>query len=134
MVSVEDHIAITQMLNLYGHLVDYREWHRMHEVFTEDAVFDGSSMGGARMEGLQQLVASFSHPDASHPLAHHSTNIVIWQDADGTTRAQSKGFGPRPDPSASRTVTYKDVLKRTPEGWRIAERHSFVMEPRPNTL
>jgi hypothetical protein len=132
MVSIEDHIAITQVLNLYGHVVDYREWDRMKEIFAPDAVFDGSAMGGERMAGVDAIVASFSDAASSHPLAHHSTNVVIWQDAEGTTRSQSKGFGPRPDPADSRTVTYHDVLRRTPEGWRIAERRVFLMVPRPN--
>ena len=132
MVSLEDHIAITQVLNLYGHLVDHREWNRFGEVFAADGVFDGSIMGGEYMAGLEAIVSSFRDPAASHPLAHHSTNIVIWQDDDGTVRAQSKGFGPRPEANDSRTVTYKDVLRHTPQGWRIAERQVYVMLPRPN--
>lgn len=134
MLSVEDHIAITQVLNLYGHLVDHREWGRFGEVFADDAVFDATIMGGGRMEGLDTIVTSFRDPDASHPLAHHLSNIVLTPGEDGTVRAISKGFGPRPEASDSRAVTYRDVLRRTPEGWRIALRQSYVMVPRPNDV
>lgn len=132
MIKVEDHIEITQIINLYGHLIDNREWSRMGEVFVEDLVFDTADFGGGQTKGLAALVEGFSSEKANHPLAHHATNIIVWQDPDGTVRAQSKGYGPRPDPNDNRTTTYKDVLRHTPEGWRIAERSVYLMRPRPN--
>ena len=57
---------------------------------------------------------------------------MIWEDPDGTVRAQSKHFGPRPAGEESKSVTYKDVLRRTPNGWRLAERVAILMRPRPN--
>ncbi len=132
MMNIEDQIAITQLLNLYGHILDERAWTRMNELFVDDLLFDGSDVGGKPIRGLDALVARFREPQMSHPLAHHASNIVIWRDAAGVVRAASKGYGPRPDPAASRTVTYKDVLRETPQGWRIAERHVIAMRPRPN--
>jgi hypothetical protein len=132
MLAVEDHIAITQLLNLYGHVIDLREWDRLGEVFVEDLVFDPSQMGTERMEGLANLIARWSSEESNHPLAHHATNILIWEDPDGTVRAQSKGYGPRPG-GGGRTITYKDVVRRTPQGWRLARRTALVMNPRSNT-
>lgn len=131
MLSIEDKLDITQLLNLYGHVIDFREWDRLGEVFVDDLVFDATDLGGVRVEGLEALVARWSGPAANHPLAHHATNILMWEDPDGTVRTQSKGFGPRPD-SAGRTITYRDILRRTPQGWRIAERTAILMRPRPN--
>ena len=133
MLSIEDRLDITQLLNLYGHVIDLREWDRMGEVFVEDLVFDPSSLGMPRIEGLWNLVERWSSDSADHPLAHHATNIVMWEDPDGTVRTQSKGYGPRPD-RLGRTVTYKDILRRAPQGWRIAERVAILMSPRPNRL
>jgi hypothetical protein len=132
MLTVEDRLNIYEVMALYGHVIDFREWSRFKEVFVEDLVMDGTDLGGARMEGMANLIAQFSADEASHPLAHHTTNIVIWEDPDGTVRAQSKHFGPRPSGEFSKAVTYKDVLRRTPDGWRIAERVALLMRPRPN--
>ena len=134
MVSIEDHIAITQLVNLYGHVIDFREWDRLGEVFVEDLVFDATDLDPARepIHGLSNLVKRWSSPEANHPLAHHASNILIWEDPDGTVRSQSKGYGPRPG-GEGRAVTYKDVLRRTPQGWRLARRTAILMRPRPNS-
>jgi hypothetical protein len=56
-----------------------------------------------------------------HPLAHHATNIIVSEDADGTVRAVSKGLGVGPQGRVG-SVVYRDILERTPQGWRFAER------------
>jgi hypothetical protein len=101
-------------------------------VFVDDLVFDATDLGSERIEGLDNLVMRWSRPDASHPLAHHATNILILEDLDGTVRTQSKGYGPRPE-GGGRTVTYRDILRRTPHGWRLAQRTAILMRPRPNS-
>ena len=43
--TAEDFIAIQQLLALHGHLIDGREFERLGELFTADAVYDVSARG-----------------------------------------------------------------------------------------
>jgi ketosteroid isomerase-like protein len=117
-LEVADILAINNLINSYGHIVDERQWSRMEELFTPDAVFDMTSFGPEVIHGLEALRTCFREVDG-HPLAHHATNILI--DADGDeVRVLSKGVSLRHGEMGS--TVYRDVLRKTPEGWRIAHR------------
>ena len=129
MLSTEDRLDITQIINLYGHVIDNRQWDRLEEILTEDIAFDSTGTGGAVVSGLEALRDRWVK-SRNHPLAHHAMNIVIWEDADGTVRAQSKGLGVGFKGRVG-SLTYYDVLRKTPAGWRIAARRSQTMQPQP---
>jgi len=121
-MDITDIVAIHQILALYGHLLDDRDWDRLSMVFTDDATFDASdSGGGPAVHSLNDLRAMFDNPRTMHPLAHHITNPYVWQDADGTVRARSKIVGILTEGRVG-SGSYFDTLVRTPEGWRIRER------------
>ena len=129
MLSVEDRLDIIQLLNWYGHIIDLRQWDRLDELFVEDLIFDSTDLGNERVHGRDALLDRWKK-SPRHPLAHHATNIVIWEDPDGSVRAQSKGVGVGFKGRVG-TLTYRDVLRRTPSGWRIAERVAVMMRPQP---
>jgi hypothetical protein len=56
-----------------------------------------------------------------HPLAHHATNIVITEAADGTVRVISKGIGVGRKGLVG-SVVYRDIVRKEEQGWRIAHR------------
>jgi len=116
----QDILAINNLINLYGHIIDERQWSRMGEIFTEDVIFDLRDFNGAVLNGLLVLRETFKDLDG-HPLAHHATNILI-DVADGAVRVQSKGIAMYPDHVGS--TVYRDVLRKTGQGWRIAHRVS----------
>ena len=121
-MKTDDIIEIHQILALYGHLLDDRDWERLSLVFTEDATFDASDAGGGKPAGsLEELRAAFDNPKTMHPLAHHITNPYVWQDADGTVRARSKIAGILSDGRVG-SGSYYDTLVRTDQGWRIRTR------------
>lgn len=117
-LAVGDVLAINNLINLYGHVVDDRQWSRMPELFTEDVFFDMTSFGPEPLYALEALTRCFRELDR-HPLAHHATNILIEPGPDGI-RATSKGVSLRHGEMGS--TVYRDRLRKTPEGWRIAER------------
>jgi hypothetical protein len=125
MPQVADILAIHQLLALYGHIIDERQWQRVGELFTPDAVYDMSDFGLGPVRGEAAIRELWSRPDAMHPLAHHATNIVISEDPDGTVRVLSKGLGLGAN-SRVGSVVYRDVVVRTAEGWRFAERKARV--------
>lgn len=118
MLDTHDLVVIQQLMAHYGHLVDAREFGRLGEIFSDDGVFDVSAHQAGRHEGLAAVIAFFER--ASHPLAHHSTNLYVLEDA-GRVRAWSKYAVPS-EGGRMFGGDYQDLLVHTPNGWRIRER------------
>ena len=121
MPDTADLLAIHELLALYGHIIDERQWERVGELFTATAVYDMRDFGLGVVHGAQAIREQWSRPDAMHPLAHHATNIIVSEDHDGTVRVLSKGLGVGPNGRVG-SVTYRDVVVRTSAGWRFATR------------
>jgi hypothetical protein len=128
-LSTGDIVEITQIVHLYGHILDGRLWHRLSDVFTDDGVFDlsleqGTSMGGRRFNGIAELRAMFEVVE--HAQAHHVSNAYVYEH-DGQVRALCKFFTPDTK-GRLHTGEYADRLVRTEYGWRI--QHRMVKERR----
>jgi len=130
MLEVADTLAIHELLALYGHVIDERAWARVEELFTERTVYDMREFGLGVVTGAAAIRALWSGPGAAHPLAHHATNIIVSQDADGTVRALSKGLGVGANGRVG-SVVYRDVLERTAAGWRFASRSGHLRRLSP---
>jgi hypothetical protein len=120
-LDTADHLALLRLVALYGHLVDGRAWSRLGEIFTSDVMFDSSAYGSPVRHSLEELQRDWADPTTPHPLAHHGTNVLIDPNADGSVTMVSKGIGVLAD-GRTRSVTYTDIVLRTPEGWRISSR------------
>jgi ketosteroid isomerase-like protein len=119
---------ILAIINLYGHVIDERQWSRMEELFTPDVVFDMTSFGPEVIHGLEALRTCFRDLDG-HPLAHHATNILI--DVDGCDAVvQSKGISLRHGEMGS--TVYRDQFRKNADGWRIA--HRIAIKRRYETI
>jgi 3-phenylpropionate/cinnamic acid dioxygenase small subunit len=123
-LDAKDLIDIQMMLGLYGHILDERDWDALDQVFTDDIVFDASDSGLGVMRGIPAIARAWKEPFDGHPLGHYMTNVVITEDEDGTVRARSKHLGTRVGQIT--LMTYADVVRRTPAGWRLAERVAKV--------
>ncbi len=122
MLTLEDKLAIHDLISLYGHVIDERQWERVSELFTAEARYDVSDFGAGVHGGADAIGRLWQDtPDAVHPLAHHATNVLVTEDSDGTVRVVSKGIGVRHD-GRTGSVVYRDVVVRSSAGWRIAER------------
>ncbi|MFF5302669.1 nuclear transport factor 2 family protein [Streptomyces sp. NPDC013161] len=120
-LTLEDRLAITELIALHGHLADEGELDRLAEVFTPDVEYDVTDFSQPTLTGLPQLVDAALALGAGNPVAHHVTNVVIEELPDGEIRARSKGLGIRTDGSCG-SVTYADTVVRVGSGWRIARR------------
>ena len=122
-LPADDVLAIQQLLALHGHLVDDGDLDRLDELFTPDAVYDVTAMSQGTLRGIAEFraVTEAFAGDERNPVGHHVTNIVIIEDADDTVTVRSKGFGVLRD-GRTASVVYDDVVVRTPDGWRVAER------------
>ncbi len=125
MLDVRDTVAIHELLALYGHIIDERQWARADELFTPRSVYDMREFGLGVVQGTAAIRELWSRPNAAHPLAHHATNILVSVDPDGTVRVLSKGLGVGPNGRVG-SVVYRDVVERTPQGWRFAVRTAHL--------
>ncbi|AHH16954.1 SnoaL-like domain-containing protein [Nocardia nova SH22a] len=130
MLTAEDRFAITDLINLHGHLTDNGDLDGWPALFADDIVYDVTAMGGEVMIGLDACRAAALALGDDNPVAHHVTNIVLNEVADGTVRALSKGFGVRTDGTTG-SVTYEDTIQRTANGWKITHR---IIRPRRKPL
>ena len=119
MLTADDLAEIHHVVAEYGHIVDDHDWDRAPEVFTEDFVFE---MGGDRpdLHGITDMIATFK---GRNTYAHHTTNVAVNEDADGTVHVHSKLLC-FPNKGMPFTGDYYDQMARTPDGWRIARRRS----------
>jgi hypothetical protein len=118
-LETRDLIEIQMLLARYGHVIDDRDWGAFDTIFTQDVVYDATDFGLGVMRGIPEIVDSWREP-FSHPLGHHTTNVVIAEDPDGTVRTRAKHIGPRAN--GITLVTYDDIVRKTASGWLIAQR------------
>lgn len=121
MLSYEDRIAITDLVNLHGHHADAGELDRMTELFTEDIVYDVTDVGFGVLQGRAALKKTALELGDGNPLGHHVTNVVITELPDGQVRVLSKAIAVKAD-GTSGSATYEDTAVRTSAGWRINHR------------
>lgn len=127
-LDVADIVAIHQLLALYGHAADAAKHlpvedaaqRRLDHVFTTDAVWDMTSSGGCRYEGIDAIRRMFSAPPPHHPPSHHTTNPYVYVEG-GVTRARSKWLVTDTEDRLTQGE-YHDVLVCGEVGWRIVER------------
>ena len=125
-LSATERLAIHELISLYGHLIDQRQFSQLNQIFTDDAVFDLSDYDGSCYHGLPAIQALMLG-SREHPLAHHATNVVVQGQAESVT-VISKGVGVGASGRVG-SVTYRDRLSRTPQGWRIQERCCALRRP-----
>jgi hypothetical protein len=119
-ITVADRLEINELAARYGFVIDDRDWDGLATVFTDDAVFVllGFPGGDVRLEGLTAIRDMMEH--GRHPVAHHVTNVLVDVGPDGVwMRSKIIGSGAK---GRVGSADYRDRLRRTGDGWRIAER------------
>jgi hypothetical protein len=118
-IEPQDYAEIAQLLARYCHIVDSCAWDRLGEIFAEDGSMTVTGIHDTH-RGTDALRELYS-VKMRHPLAHHSTSLVVL-DGDGTAaRTVSKWITVRAGGQAG-TGVYEDDLVRTTGGWRILRR------------
>jgi hypothetical protein len=122
MLSLEDRLAIMELIALHGHLVDNGRLDELNRVFAENVVHDLTAFG----LGIHQVLGCVREAAAAlgdaNPVGHHVTNIVIAEvKDDGTVVTRSKGIGIRVD-GTSGSVVYEDIVTKRVGAWRITSR------------
>ena len=121
-LSAEDVVAIQAVLMKYGFLIDDRQFDRLGEVFTPDAVVDYRPGGGGPFTGLAELGQAL--PTLQHPVQHMMVSHVIDSVSGDEVATRTKALFPMQSGGIA-DITYRDLLVRTPEGWRIRDKSTL---------
>jgi hypothetical protein len=124
--EMSDRMEIADLLARYSAAIDSRRWDDLDEVFTPDAVIDYTEMGGIR-GSLDEQKAFLASVMPSFAGFQHLTATSTF-DIDGdVARVRTICFNPMVVTDERQVLFcglwYRDVLVRTPAGWRIRERH-----------
>lgn len=123
MSDVEDKLEITEVCYRYGVHLDSRQWDKLSEVFTADAVADYLDM--PRCEGRQAIQDTCSAALGSFTASQHLIgNVLVTLHGDEAEsvcylQAQHVQAGTEGGDNFIIAGRYLDKLVRTPEGWRI---------------
>jgi 3-phenylpropionate/cinnamic acid dioxygenase small subunit len=121
-LTVEDRLDIAELAARYANIVDDREWPRLAEVFTPDAVLTitGLPEGDVRCAGLDAIAAYMEErsKERPYPVSHHITNVEPRVDGE-IVRVRAKVIGAGVTGRVG-TGNYDDEFRRTVDGWRIA--------------
>ena len=118
-MDVADRLELHELPGRYGDAIDDRDWDRLGLIFTDDAVFDLTDLGGPRLEGLEAIKV-FMDTEAQHPRTHLMTNIYV-DDGDHGVKMSFRIVALLPESRVGTASYYDDVVK-TDAGWRVENR------------
>ena len=122
-IDLADRLELHELPGRYGDAIDDRNWDRLRQIFTEDAIFDLTGVGSRRLEGIDDIV-DFMNMDAEHPKTHMMTNIYVDVVEEKVTMnfrivaLLGKGL--------VGTASYYDQVVRTDDGWRVNHRECMI--------
>ncbi|HIF66755.1 MAG TPA: nuclear transport factor 2 family protein [Acidimicrobiia bacterium] len=122
-IDVADRLELHELPGRYGDAIDDRNWDRLRQIFTDDAIFDLTGVGSRRLSGIEDIV-HFMNVEAQHPKTHMMTNIYVEDLGEMITMnfrivaLLGKGF--------VGTASYYDQVVKTSEGWRVKHRDCML--------
>ncbi|MEC7426399.1 MAG: nuclear transport factor 2 family protein [Acidimicrobiales bacterium] len=122
-IDIADRLELHELPGRYGDAIDDRNWDRLRDIFTDDAVFDLTGVGARRLEGIDDIV-HFMNIEASHPKTHMMTNIYVDEHEETVTMnfrivaLLGKGL--------VGTASYYDRVVKTDHGWRVQHRECMI--------
>jgi len=134
----DDRAAIADVLAAFCERVDEYDIAGLADVFTEDCSTDYGPGRGGPVAGRAAVLARIARGQAEFRRTHHQLGQSrVTLDGDSATAVTYvTATHEHRDGARSRVhLRYLDRLRRTPEGWRIAERraHAAVVEGMADT-
>jgi hypothetical protein len=124
--EMSDRLEIADLLARYSAAIDGRAWDDLDALFTPDAVIDYTEMGGIRGNLAEQKDFLASVMPGFAGFQHLTATSTFDIDGD-VARVRTICFNPMVVTDEQQVLFcglwYRDVLVRTPDGWRIRERH-----------
>ena len=125
----DERMRVIELLGRYGRLIDRRDWAALAEIFTTDATFDLSAIGGPLLSGLPEI-QDYMARRAKHPVSHHITNAHLERVEGDSLHSSCMLVAVQADGSVA-SGHYADELVRATDGLRIRRRQfSWLLAPR----
>jgi len=118
-VDSADRLELHELPGRYGDAIDDRDWPGLARIFTADASFDLTDLGGPKLTNLAEI-QRYMDTEAQHPRTHLMTNIYVDETANGVKLSfrivALLGQG------KVGTASYYDDVVKTAAGWRVKDR------------
>ncbi|HTT01752.1 MAG TPA: nuclear transport factor 2 family protein [Steroidobacteraceae bacterium] len=132
--------ACRRLVNDFAEFIDARQYERLRELFTADAVYTRPTVPDTEIRGIEAIISGFQSRPPTRMTQHLLTNVSIrftsCDAASGvnrivlyagvTTDPELPGKGRKAEPSQLIGL-YRDRYVRSTAGWRIAERRGSVL-------
>ena len=131
---VADVLDIQRATHLYARGLDRFDPQEAASAFTDDAVWDATPVGLERFEGREAILGFFERDAAAiadqfHVITNHVVDLADdGETARGTNYVFSEGHT-KSGAAFKAIALNEDVYRRTPSGWRIAERRISALTP-----
>ena len=134
-MSLEDKLAIYEVIAQYSHTLDANDMEGFVKLFTEAAVTEifapGATKPDLRLESRAAIrawiVARRQGSPTGIQLRHYQSGILFEALTAETARTRTMLLTTRQEPTdaapqVTRSGVYHDQWRKTPEGWRFAQR------------
>jgi hypothetical protein len=118
-VDLADRLELHELPGRYGDAIDDRNWPGLARIFTEDASFDLTDLGGPKLTSLAEI-QRYMDTEARHPRTHLMTNIYVDETPSGV-KLSFRIVALLKEHKVGTASYYDDVVK-TAEGWRVKDR------------
>ena len=122
-IDTADRLELHELPGRYGDAIDDRNWDRLRQVFTDDAIFDLTGVGLRPLDGIEDIV-HFMDVAAQHPKTHMMTNIYV--DDGGESVTMNFRIVALLGKGLVGTASYYDTVVKTPDGWRVKHRDCML--------
>ena len=130
-MSVEDKLAVLECLAAYSHTLDNGDDEGWVQLFTPDAVWESFAAGSDKPSihyeghaGIREFAAVMRARSGTQ-VRHLKVNTIFVELTAEVARIRSNGIltakAPGQPPSIALTGIYAETLRKTPDGWRIAQ-------------
>lgn len=126
--QLSDQIEISHVVNRYFRAIDTKDWDLLDEVFVPDARLHYTTPGEIETTYLTMKPIFATFTDSFVFMQHMPGQMVIEVDGDRATSSNNLRAIHVQETHEGEQNTwvvyglYRDVLQRTPAGWRITER------------
>lgn len=122
-LSLEDRLALHELLARYTHYLDFGQIEKMGEIWTEDCRFQ-VPVANIDIAGLANLQGFFQQTMAAVPnIRHVVSNIYVEESAEGATLHAYLATLDAAEHRVTMFARYRDECVKTPAGWRIRTRY-----------
>lgn len=122
--SAQDHIEITRLMYRYARCADHKDYAGFGEVFCEDAVFEYLGEPVSGLPAIRDMMLALE----KYSVTQHRVSNVLYDVDNDTAAGETYCLASHLREDETGTVNiemgiiYRDELRRTDQGWRIARR------------